>query len=89
MLDAVAEMTNMIIGSVKTDLEERTRPARPEHPDGGIRPQFQDPKRRDSEWIRCASFGTKMPLLIKLCLAPSEQAPCRRIMGIATCALEV
>ena len=48
VLDAVAELTNMIIGSVKTDLESRTRSARPEHSDRRIRAQFQDPERRDN-----------------------------------------
>ena len=55
VLDAVAEITNMIIGSVKTDLESELGPLGPEHSHGGIRPQFQDPERRD-ERVDLRSF---------------------------------
>ena len=62
VLDAVAELTNMIIGSVKTDLEQHLGPARPEHPDSGVRPQFQDAKRRQRRMDRGAlPLGRRVP----------------------------
>jgi chemotaxis protein CheX len=43
VLDAVAEITNMIIGSVKTDLEGELGPLGLSIPTVGIRTEFQDP----------------------------------------------
>ena len=58
VLDAVAEVTNMIIGNVKTALEKPPGSDGAEHAHGDLWPQFSDAQRaaiRNGPWCRSSS----------------------------------
>lgn len=46
VLDAVAEVANMIVGNVKTFFEEKLGPLGAHRPHGDLRPELSDPLRR-------------------------------------------
>ena len=73
VLDAVAELTNMIIGSVKTDLESELGPLGLSIPTVVFGRNFRTRSAGTAEWIHVRFLWDEDPLLIKMCLAPSEK----------------
>jgi len=88
VLDAVAEITNMIIGSVKTDLESELGPLGLSIPTVVFGRNFKTRSAGTTEWIHVRFFWDEDPLLIKMCLAPSEK-PHAVHHGNSTCPLEI
>jgi chemotaxis protein CheX len=88
VLDAVAEITNMIIGSVKTDLESELGPLGLSIPTVVFGRNFKTRSAGTTEWINVRFLWAEDPLLIKMCLAPSEK-PHALPHGNPTCALEI
>ncbi len=90
VLDAVAELTNMIIGSVKTDLEHHLGPLGLSIPTVVFGRNFKTRSAATTEWINVRFDWDGEPLLIKMCLAPSDKAHAiHHGGGNQTCALEV
>jgi chemotaxis protein CheX len=89
VLDAVAEITNMIIGSVKTDLEGELGPLGLSIPTVVFGRNFKTRSAGTTEWINVRFLWDEDPLLIKMCLAPNEKAHAVHHGGNPTCALEV
>ena len=88
VLDAVAEITNMIIGSVKTDLEGELGPLGLSIPTVVFGRNFKTRSAGTTEWIHVRFLWDEDPLLIKMCLAPSEK-PHAVHHGNPTCTLEI
>ena len=88
VLDAVAEVTNMIIGSVKTDLESELGPLGLSIPTVVFGRNFKTRSAGNTEWIHVRFLWDEDPLLIKMCLAPSEK-PHAVHHGNPTCTLEI
>jgi chemotaxis protein CheX len=74
VLDAVAELTNMIIGSVKTDLERHLGPLGLSIPTVVFGRNFKTRSAGNSEWIVVRFHWDDQCLLVKLCLARTERA---------------
>ena len=74
VLDAVAELTNMIIGSVKTDLETHLGPLCLSIPTVVFGRNFKTRSAGNSEWITVRFHWDEECLLVKLCLARTEPA---------------
>jgi chemotaxis protein CheX len=89
VLDAVAEITNMIIGSVKTDLESELGPLGLSIPTVVFGRNFKTRSAGSTEWIHVRFLWDEDPLLIKMCLAPSEKHHPVHHAGNPACALEV
>jgi len=90
VLDAVAELTNMIIGSVKNDLEAHLGPLGLSIPTVVFGRNFKTKSARTSEWIVLRFPWDHEVLVVKLCLAPSEKTAhaVTHMLG-QTCPLEV
>jgi chemotaxis protein CheX len=89
VLDAVAELTNMIIGSVKTELEHELGPLGLSIPTVVFGRNFKTRSAATAEWIHVRFLWDGDPLLVKMCLAPSEKPHPVHHGGSPTCALEV
>lgn len=89
VLDAVAELTNMIIGSVKTDLEAELGPLGLSIPTVVFGRNFKTRSAGTTEWIHVRFFWDGDPLLIKMRLAPSERTHTVPHGANPTCALEI
>ena len=89
VLDAVAELTNMIIGSVKTDLEAELGPLGLSIPTVVFGRNFKTRSAATAEWIHVVFLWDGEPLRIKMCLAPSEKSHAVHHGGSPACALEV
>ena len=89
VLDAVAELTNMIIGSVKTDLEHELGPLGLSIPTVVFGRNFKTRSAGTNEWIHVNFLWDEDPLLIKMCLAPSEKPHAVHHGENPTCALEI
>ena len=89
VLDAVAELTNMIIGSVKTDLEAELGPLGLSIPTVVFGRNFKTRSAATAEWIHVRFLWDGDPLMIKMCLSPSEKSHPVHHGGNPTCALEV
>jgi chemotaxis protein CheX len=89
VLDAVAELTNMIIGSVKTDLERELGPLGLSIPTVIFGRNFRTRSAGTAEWIHVRFLWDKDPLLIKMCLAPSEKSHAVHHGANPACALGV
>ena len=89
VLDAVAELTNMIIGSVKNDLEPHLGPLGLSLPTVVFGRNFRTKSAGTTEWTVVRFPWEAEVLAVKLCLSPMEKthASCH-MMGQA-CALEV
>jgi len=74
VLDAVAELTNMIIGSVKTDLEQHLGPLGLSIPTVVFGRNFKTKSAGQHEWIVVNFELDGEPLTVKMCLAPNERA---------------
>ncbi|HUA57667.1 MAG TPA: chemotaxis protein CheX [Verrucomicrobiae bacterium] len=73
VLDAVAEITNMVIGSVKTELEATLGPLGLSIPTVVFGRNFTTKSAGNTDWmvVRCRCEGEI--LSVKMCLAPSEK----------------
>ena len=89
VLDAVAELTNMIIGSVKTDLERELGPLGLSIPTVVFGRNFKTRSAAAAEWIHVRFLWDTEPLRIKMCLSPSEKPHPVHHGGNSACALEV
>jgi len=91
VLDTVAELTNMIIGSVKTDLEQHLGPLGLSIPTVVYGRNFKTKSAGTTEWTVVRFFWDGEALLVKLCLEPKEQAAHVLFHTSATqsCALDV
>ena len=87
VLDAVAELTNMIIGSVKTDLENELGPLGLSIPTVVFGRNFRTRSAGTAEWIHVRFLWDEDPLLIKMCLAPNENPHPIHHVVIPPCAL--
>jgi chemotaxis protein CheX len=74
VLDAVAELTNMIIGGVKTDLEPDLGPLGLSLPTVVYGRNFKAKGVGTTEWIVATFSWGEDCLLVKLCLAPTDTA---------------
>jgi chemotaxis protein CheX len=74
VLDAVAELTNMIVGNVKTDLESHLGPLGLSIPTVVFGRNFKTRSAGHAEWIVVQFLWEGEPLVVKMCLAPSERA---------------
>jgi chemotaxis protein CheX len=73
VLDAVAELTNMIIGSVKTDLEQHLGPLGLSIPTVVYGRNFKTKSAGHQEWIVITFVWDGEPLVVKMCLAPQDR----------------
>ena len=89
VLDAVAELTNMIIGSVKTDLEDQLGPLGLSIPTVVFGRNFKTRSAGTVEWIHVRFLWDGDPLLIKMRLAPSEKTHTIPHGANQTCPLEI
>ena len=89
VLDAVAEITNMIVGSVKTDLEAELGPLGLSIPTVVFGRNFKTRSAAAADWIHVRFLWDAEPLRIKMCLAPSEKPHAVHHGGNAACALDV
>lgn len=74
VLDAVAELTNMIVGCVKTDLEQHLGPLGLSIPTVVFGRNFKTKSAGGAEWIVVRFHWEDEPLIVKLCLAPNGKA---------------
>jgi chemotaxis protein CheX len=91
VLDAVAELTNMIVGGVKTELELHLGPMGLSIPTVVYGRNFKTKGAGNTEWIVLRFQWDDDPLTVKLCLEPKDQAAHVLFHTSATqsCALEV
>jgi len=91
VLDTVAELTNMIVGSVKTELELHLGPLGLSIPTVVYGRNFKTKSAGNTEWIVVRFKWDDEVLLVKLCLEPKEQAAHVLFHTSATqsCSLEV
>jgi len=90
VLDAVAELTNMVIGSVKTELEHHLGPLGLSIPTVVFGRNFKAKSAGTNEWIVLRFAWEGEALVIKLCLAPTDRNAHGTLHAIGTgCALEV
>ena len=73
VLDAVAELTNMIVGSVKTDLEGLVGPLGLSIPTVVFGRNFRTRSAGTADWVVVRFHWEGEVLLVKLCLAPRER----------------
>jgi chemotaxis protein CheX len=73
VLDAVAELTNMIIGSVKTDLEPHLGPLGLSIPTVVYGRNFKTKSAGHHEWIVVSYLWEGEPLAVKFCVAPQDR----------------
>ncbi|MEO8370479.1 MAG: chemotaxis protein CheX [Candidatus Solibacter sp.] len=89
VLDAVAELTNMIIGSVKTDLETELGPLGLSIPTVVFGRNFKTRSAGTADWIHVRFLWDAEPLLIKMCLAPNEKPHLMHHGTHPSCAMDV
>jgi len=89
VLDAVAELTNMIIGSVKTDLEQHLGPLGLSIPTVVFGRNFKTRSVGSAEWIVERFRWEDEDLIIKFTLAPSERTAHSRLHTFSQCTLDV
>ena len=89
VLDAVAELTNMIIGSVKTDLEAQLGPLGLSIPTVVFGRNFKTRSAGTTEWMNVLFTWDGDNLLVKMCLAPNEKAHAIHHVPANTCSLEI
>ena len=74
VLDAVGELTNMIIGSVKTDLEQHLGPLGLSIPTVVYGRNFRTKSAGNHEWIVVNFQWDGEPLTVKMCLSAQERS---------------
>jgi chemotaxis protein CheX len=75
VLDAVAELTNMIVGNVKTDLESQLGPLGLSIPTVVFGRNFKTKTAASTEWIVVRFSWEGEAMIVKICLAPSDRTP--------------
>ena len=90
VLDAVAELTNMIIGSVKTDLEQHLGPLGLSIPTVVFGRNFKTRTTGNTEWIVVRFYWDDECLLVKVCLTRNERMSHAHVhMAPHACTLDV
>jgi chemotaxis protein CheX len=89
VLDAVAELTNMIVGGVKTHLEIHLGPLGLSLPTIVYGKNFRTKSVGSAEWIVAPFHWDDETLVVKVCLAPSQKPHFAAHGASQTCALEV
>jgi chemotaxis protein CheX len=90
VLDAVAELTNMIIGCVKTDLERHLGPLGLSIPTVVFGKNFKTRSSGHAEWTVMRFHWLEEVLLVKFCLAPNARLqPLMHQPSVAACHLDV
>ena len=91
VLDTVAELTNMIVGSVKTELEQHLGPLGLSIPTVVYGRNFKAKSAGSTEWIVVPFHWDEETLLVKLCLEPKDRAAhvLFHTSSAQSCALEV
>jgi len=91
VLDTVAELTNMIVGSVKTDLEKYLGSLGLSIPTVVYGRNFKTKSAGTTEWIVVRFQWDDETMVVKLCLEPKEQAAhvLFHTSSTQSCALEV
>jgi chemotaxis protein CheX len=79
VLDAVAELTNMIVGNVKTELESKLGPLGLSIPTVVYGRNFRTKTAGTTDWISMRFNWDDDYLLVKLCLAPHDKDAHHRI----------
>jgi len=74
VLDAVGEITNMIIGNVKTALEERVGPMGLSTPTVIYGRNFQTRSARVNDWIVVPFESADETLWVQLCVGPNQDS---------------
>jgi chemotaxis protein CheX len=74
VLDAVAELTNMVVGNVKTDLETHLGPLGLSIPTVVFGRNFKTRSAGHAEWIVSRFVWGDEVLIVKLCLTRNERA---------------
>jgi chemotaxis protein CheX len=89
VLDAVAELTNMILGSVKTDLEQHLGPLGLSIPTVVFGRNFKA-KSGSNEWIVVEFLWHEESFLVKLYLAPKDRTThITPHVPLASCPIEI
>jgi chemotaxis protein CheX len=83
VLDAMAELTNMIVGNVKTDLETDLGALALSIPTVIYGRNFKAKTASNLEWHKVRWVLDGDPLTVRLCLAPQDQAQAHGPHGIA------
>jgi chemotaxis protein CheX len=73
VLDAVAELTNMIIGGAKTELEQHLGPLGLSIPTVVFGRNFRTKSAGTTEWLVVRYAWDSEELVVKLCLTPSDK----------------
>jgi chemotaxis protein CheX len=73
VLDAVAELTNMVIGNVKTDLEQHLGPLGLSIPTVVYGRNFRTKSAGQHEWMVITYVLDGEPLTVKMCLGANER----------------
>lgn len=89
VLDAVAELTNMVIGNVKTELEKHVGPLGLSIPTVVFGRNFKAKSAGTTEWMVLRFDWDGESFVVKMCLTPSEKASQAAPRIAPTCALEV
>jgi chemotaxis protein CheX len=91
VLDTVAELTNMIVGSVKTELEAHLGPLGLSIPTVVYGRNFKTKSAGNAEWIVANFRWDDEVLVVKLCLEPKERTAhvLFHTSAADSCALEV
>ncbi|HXS95393.1 MAG TPA: chemotaxis protein CheX [Candidatus Limnocylindrales bacterium] len=90
VLDAVAELTNMVVGGVKTALEGQLGPLGLSIPTVVYGRNFKTRSSGTAEWIVVRFLWDGEELVVKLCLTPQDRASHPAMHAAAqNCALEV
>jgi len=89
VLDAVAELTNMVIGSVKTDLEQHLGALGLSIPTVVFGRNFKTRSVGTAEWIVLRFDWDGEVLLVKLSLSPSERTAHSRLHSFTPCTVDV
>ncbi|HLK64416.1 MAG TPA: chemotaxis protein CheX [Bryobacteraceae bacterium] len=89
VLDAVAELTNMIVGSIKNDLETHLGPLGLSLPTVVFGRNFRTKSAGTTEWTVVRFPWEQETLVVKLCLSPAEKSHANCHMMGQTCALDV
>ena len=74
VLDAVAELTNMVVGNVKTDLETLLGPLGLSIPTVVFGRNFKTKSAGHTEWTVVQFAWEGEPLVVKMCLAPNDRS---------------
>ena len=82
VLDAVGELTNMIVGNVKTDLERHVGPLCLSSPTAIIGRNFKTKGARNTRWTVLRYEIDGETLTLKLCLTPQDTCCHTQVCGV-------